>query len=662
MEHSLSGNRVLSVVNDEPFWKLMKAESSSSGEQLWFSILHERFSQKSELVDSFFRIADKSIGLKHPNITPVLRSDTEESLHFIVMEPFSGEPLSSFIKKNGPLGEHQARAVAVQLCQALQYAKLSGTMHGCLTADSIFINSDLEISIINFGCDEFVETALPLLEQDEAIRYARHMSPDWTGNDLYSIGTILYFMLTGAHAYHDENLDGLVVSQRERIPLVRARNKNISQEMEDFIIRLLGHDPQRPFHSATELVRLLAPETVRKDALPDPSVVDEPLTVREKLQKYLDRLPPVFGELIPTWVGVKRRVAVTFVTVFVMVMMAILLILLSRENISETAEVEAYYLDNISQRDSASKEFLALEPNTEDQPPEPVVSVEEPSEQLPDEDQFVETELGENLTPVPLVDELSRNTEPQPLEEETVRRPQVAPLDFIGSEFRIHVQVGGMPVQADVFVGQEKVGSTNPQGDLLLAMAQPGSTINLRIEKPGFQSWQKSVKIDETNRFGLAVTLLPEPTALRRFTLKKVGFADRVIIDNKLPSFKLPASVDLQPGPHLFRYIESSSMFTLDTTIFLGMEDKPEVYIDAASLGSGTLSVIVQDAYRVGYAYVSLNGEEKLETTPFRRQVPAGQHQIILFREGYTATPQDTTVIVLPNRETVVRCRLVKIP
>lgn len=666
MSRFIRGNKILSSVHDEFYGRLMNAESSSTGEQFWFRMLYEKYAKDPQLVSSFINIAEKSFALRHPSIPQIFRHGCDDDICYIVMESFLGESLSQVISNSEKISEERAVRIVVQICQALQYAKLAGTDHGCLSADSVFVNANDEIAVINFGCSEFFDVLIHDSKEKSALEYAGYLSParlsggdKTTNGDLYSIGILFFYMLTKQLPFKTERLSDLIRTKEKFIPNIREINSDVSEELAHIVGRLLASNPGEQFHSITHLVHNLAPEIMNQDALPNPHFVNDPVTMREKYQNYLDYVPPVFQRLVPTWVGSKRRSAVMMSIAVSILFITALVFILAQTGQGDVQNKDAVYQEYLSQVVTQDSMPLDLTEKISEVVPLVQDNISQTTESP------VEAVDYENDSPVQKVDDqLPTIFEEGPDIEKGPDIPTVEqelPIENrIAEAFVVKVGVQGHFVKAGVFVNGNQIGTTNANGILEINSIEIGKTFQFRIEKDGFQTWEKRLRIDEQNQFGLKIGLLPKPDALRRFTVKDVEFADRVIIDNKLPSHQLPCEVDLPPGIHQFKYVESKSMFTKDTTLFLGMETSPEIFVDSKSLGSGIMSVVVQDAITVGYVYVSVDGEDKFRTTPLRLNLPVGQHQLIFFRDGFTPSPKDTTIIILPNREVNVRCKLEK--
>ena len=666
MSEIIGEHKIISSVHDENFWRLMKAESSATGEQYWFRILYQKYANDEQLLERFFQIAHSSTSLNFPQIPKIIDYGSQDNLNFISMQHFTGEPLVNLLSPEKVFNEKRAIKIVVQIAQTLQYAKLSGTVHGCLTGNSIFVNNDDQIAIIDFGSGAFWDYLLHDKREDGALDRACFLSPQIlkqdavanTGGDLYSLGILLFFMLTGHVPFNADKLNKIINLKETARPSLLDLNPKISPSVENVVYRLIDPNPEHRFPSISHFLREIAPETVNKDALPDRDFVNKPVTVREKLQKRIDHLPPVVQNLIPTWVGSKRRLAFSVLAVFILVLIIFIVAISSGFKSDKTTEVDEVYQEYLSQTTDleSRKAEKVVAPEAENP-----VKIEQPIEEemdIPVQSPDVPTQSDQ----IP-IEEPSQAFVAESEQEKTDDFEQVKIIssntDKLNEAFLISVNVKGIPITATVFLDGNEQGTTNKAGNFGIPGLEAGKRYRFRVEKAGFQAWEEQIAIDSETMGGLEIELLPENDVVRRFMIENVEFADRVIVDNKLPSHTLPYDIDLAPGVHSLKYVESNSMFSFDSTMFLDMDTPAKLTVDAKSLGSGSLSVVVQNAVQVGYAYVSVDGEEKLRTTPLRLQLPVGQHKVIIFREGYEPIPRDTTVIVLPDRKTALRCRLI---
>ena len=198
-------NRILTTISDEPLWSVVKAESAESGEQIWFKILNDRYSHDEEMVARFHESARLNAPLKHPNILSPELEGSSGSIHFALIKPFMGNKLSDLLKRGEAISPQRAITIILQIAKALQHAHLSGIMHGALTADCVYLDSEDLLVVTHFASDKLVEYAIHHFEETSALPIALYCAPErlvseetpTTKSELYSLGMIFYQLLSG---------------------------------------------------------------------------------------------------------------------------------------------------------------------------------------------------------------------------------------------------------------------------------------------------------------------------------------------------------------------------------------------------------------------------------------------------------------------------------
>ena len=141
----IGNNKILTTVYEDFLWKIVKAESVTSGEQIWFKILADEFGTDREITRLFHDSAELSIALDHENILKTYEHGSDGALQFMVMQSFDGTTLGELIKKEETIEEQRAIRIILQICRGLQFAHISGVNHGAITSNSIFINRDDQV-------------------------------------------------------------------------------------------------------------------------------------------------------------------------------------------------------------------------------------------------------------------------------------------------------------------------------------------------------------------------------------------------------------------------------------------------------------------------------------------------------------------------------------
>ncbi len=653
----IGDNRVVTNIYEGPVWQIVKAESVASGEQVWFKILAQRFSDQEKVVKLFHQSAEIAMGLDHKNILKTINFGTEDHTHFILLKAFDGTSLADILKTGKLFNEERARKITLQICRALQYSYLGGIVHGALNLDSIYLDNEDNISIINFGSGALLDHLLFEVQDKAVIPFAPFFSPERlqeasfvnSNTDLYGAGVILYHMLAGKAPFKGNTVQAIQYDQNKLLPSPRIVNPNISTNIERVTLGILSSDVNNNIKNLSTVIRELDPqsalETLDKDE-------DEPFSesfLQSKIQDLLERLPPVFQVFSPTLVGSRRRVAYALLIVSLIIIIGLAVTVFTEMSSRKSNRIDMLYQDFITEEKIDDDEaFTNLKQN--DQIDTSVIVKQEPEPVI---------EKPKNERPPVIRQEPVKNPPVQTTQEEIKPAQQaVVKSEVKNSAVLVQVFSDSVAIAANVFLDGSNVGTSSGSPFLVGPLAS-GSRHTISVSKKGFKNWSKSINVSG-DTLKIAAHLQPKSDALRRYTFAKVDFAGRLIIDDRLPSYPLPCEVDLAVGRHTLKYIDAQNLFTWETSIVLDMESSSVISYQAEDIGYGELSVVLDNAVMYGYAYVTIDGKSTKRTTPMRIKLPVGTHRIKIFRDGFRAVPSDTVIHIPPDSDKQLVCRLLK--
>ena len=225
-------------------------------------VLSRRYADDDEVIERFRSEARSAAALSHPNIVSIYdRGETEDGTYYIVMEYVAGGILSERILRVGPFPTHTAAAVAIQVAEALKEAHRRGIVHRDVKPQNILVTESGDVKVADFGIARAVSSAT-LTRTGIVLGSVHYMSPEQAlglpvgpRSDLYSLGAVLYEMLTGEPPYDAENpisiamkhVDGYLRPPQEVDP-------SISEGMNAITVRLLAKDPEERYPDAVSLV------------------------------------------------------------------------------------------------------------------------------------------------------------------------------------------------------------------------------------------------------------------------------------------------------------------------------------------------------------------------------------------------------------------------
>src|SRR5215213_10675846 len=243
------------------------------GRDVALKVLRMQYAGDDEFAERFKREAMSAASLSHPNIVQVYdRGETADGISYIAMEYVSGGTLREQIEERGPFEARRAAAVAAQIADALEAAHERGVIHRDIKPQNVLVTSSGHLKVTDFGIAR-AASAVTSSASGAVFGTAGYISPEQAmgepvgpASDLYSLGVVLYEMLTGELPFTADNSIAVCMKHvTEPLRPPRSLNPAIPEEINALVVRLLAKDPADRYHSAAELLADL--ERVR-DGLP----------------------------------------------------------------------------------------------------------------------------------------------------------------------------------------------------------------------------------------------------------------------------------------------------------------------------------------------------------------------------------------------------------
>lgn len=239
-----------------------------------------------------FKNESKAISvLNHPNIVKVYDVCFSDTLQYIVMEHVEGITLKEFIKRQKVLDWKEALLFVVQILKALQHAHDKGVIHRDIKPQNILLLPNASIKVTDFGIAGFKRGEIQSVAENDAIGSVHYVSPeqakgDYTDekSDIYSVGVVMYEMLTGKMPFESETDENVAWMQVES-EAVRPTEINpfIPDGLEQITLRAMQKNPADRYQSAAEL--LMDIDELRKN--PD-VLFDYEYFIDKNPTKYID--------------------------------------------------------------------------------------------------------------------------------------------------------------------------------------------------------------------------------------------------------------------------------------------------------------------------------------------------------------------------------------
>ena len=223
-------------------------------------ILRNQYANDEEFVERFRREAQSAAKLSHPNIVSIYdRGRSEDGAYYIAMEHVQRGTLKDRIKRDGPLAPDVATGVALQIADALQVAHESGVIHRDIKPQNVLVTRTGDVKVTDFGIARAASS--PLTQTSAVLGTAAYMSPEQAmgkqvgpQSDLYSLGVVLYEMLTGDLPYDAESPISLAMKHvNEPLRPPREANLEVPESLDAITLKLLAKNPEDRYASAAEL-------------------------------------------------------------------------------------------------------------------------------------------------------------------------------------------------------------------------------------------------------------------------------------------------------------------------------------------------------------------------------------------------------------------------
>jgi hypothetical protein len=229
------------------------------GRQVAIKVLAPPFDRDREFVERFRREARAAAGLSHPNIVAVFDSGSDDGTHFIVTELVEGETLADRLRRDGPMPPADAVAVAVDIARALVAAHTRGLIHRDIKPGNVMLLPDGRVKVVDFGIARAAGSDT-LTNTGVVLGSTAYLSPEQAGGqpvderaDLYSLGCVLYEMLTGQVPFRADTPIATMYRHVNEDAPPPSTIAPVQPELEDVVLRCLEKDPKRRFPSAAEL-------------------------------------------------------------------------------------------------------------------------------------------------------------------------------------------------------------------------------------------------------------------------------------------------------------------------------------------------------------------------------------------------------------------------
>ncbi|MBD7967856.1 Stk1 family PASTA domain-containing Ser/Thr kinase [Paenibacillus gallinarum] len=259
--HQLGGRyEVIERIGGGGMALVYKAQDILLNRNVAIKVLRQQFVHDEEFIRRFRREAQSAASLSHPNVVSIYDVGQEDEIHYIVMEYIEGQNLNEIIKERAPLQVEEAVRIACQIADALDHAHHNQIIHRDIKPHNILIGRNGRVKVTDFGIARAV-TSTTITQTGSVVGSVHYFSPEHakgvvTGekSDLYSLGIVLYQMLTGQLPFLGESPISVALKHlQEDFEEPRLLNPLIPQSVENIILKSMRKDPNERYQSALEM-------------------------------------------------------------------------------------------------------------------------------------------------------------------------------------------------------------------------------------------------------------------------------------------------------------------------------------------------------------------------------------------------------------------------
>ena len=266
MSKLLAGRyELLTKIGEGGMAVVYKAKDRLLNRYVAIKILRPEFTKDEQFVENFKRESQAAAGLQHPHIVAVYDVGRSGNINYIVMELIDGRPLSELIREKAPFHYKMAIKIAKQVAAALSLAHQHNIIHRDVKPHNIMITKDGIAKLTDFGIAQAVSDTTMVADTNKIIGSVHYFSPEQARgahvderSDIYSLGIVIYEMLTAKVPYDGENPVEVALKHFNEDMVKPSRLvAGIPPALEKLVLKATAKSPQNRFGSADELLEEL---------------------------------------------------------------------------------------------------------------------------------------------------------------------------------------------------------------------------------------------------------------------------------------------------------------------------------------------------------------------------------------------------------------------
>ncbi len=257
------GNRyeLLEKIGEGGMSTVYKAKCHMLNRYVTVKILKKEYSNDAEFVEKFKREAMAVASLSDNNIVNIFDVGSQGDIHYIVMEYVKGKTLKEIIREEGRLNTRDAIKIAIQIGKALECAHRNNIIHRDIKPHNILVTGEGVVKVTDFGIAK-ASTSVTITNSSKVLGSAHYFSPEQARGsvvdnrtDIYSLGIVLYELVTGRVPYDAESPVSVALKHiQEPVVPPQEINEHISDNLNKLILKAIEKEPIKRYQNVSDMV------------------------------------------------------------------------------------------------------------------------------------------------------------------------------------------------------------------------------------------------------------------------------------------------------------------------------------------------------------------------------------------------------------------------
>lgn len=263
MNNIISGRyRIIGVIGTGGMAVVYRAWDEQSKREVALKVLRPEFEADRDFVRRFDHEAIAASKMSHENIVKMYGVGMDGDMRYIVMEYIDGQTLKEVIRRDARIAPSTAVRYALRILAALDHAHKNDIIHRDIKPQNILVDRTGTIKVADFGIARLVNASTGTISDTKnALGSVHYVSPEQASgehadakSDLYSVGVVLYEMLTGSVPFDGETAVAVALKQVKEAPRsMRSIHKDVSRGLDEVVMKALEKDPARRYQTASEM-------------------------------------------------------------------------------------------------------------------------------------------------------------------------------------------------------------------------------------------------------------------------------------------------------------------------------------------------------------------------------------------------------------------------